>query len=319
MTTTSEVGQRDREELLTGIPVTERRLQLAGVSTAVLEGGDGPPMVLLHGPSEFALVWLQVLPQLVRTHRVIVPDLPGHGASAIPDTGVDADWVLGWLGELVEETCPTPPVLVGRTIGGAIAARFAADRPGSLTHLVLVDALGLSAFEPAPRFGLAMQRFLSQPTAGTYDRFMDFCAFDLDLVREQWGQRWAAYAAYAVELASTPRVQAAMGNLIGQFAATPIPPAELARINVPTTLIWGRHDLATPVEIAEAEVSAKHFTTAFDYLESQLSEQYYGSISETLAGELAKWDKTNVPRRTCRFTRAASPARMSGVTVAGPT
>jgi pimeloyl-ACP methyl ester carboxylesterase len=43
-----------------------------------------------------------------------------------------------------------------------------------------------------------------------------------------------------------------MGDLIGQFAATPIPPAELARINVPTTLIWGRYDLATPVEIAEA-------------------------------------------------------------------
>ena len=78
MTTTSEVGQRDREELLTGIPVTERRLQLAGVSTAVLEGGDGPPMVLLHGLSEFALAWLQVLPQLVRTHRVIIPDLPGQ-------------------------------------------------------------------------------------------------------------------------------------------------------------------------------------------------------------------------------------------------
>ena len=157
---------------------------------------------------------------------------------------MDAGWVLGWLGELVEETCPTPPVLVGRTIGGAIAARFAADRPGSLTHLVLVDALGLSAFEPAPRFGLAMQRFL-QPTAGSYDRFMDFCAFDLDRLREQWGRRWAPYAAYAVELASTPRVQAAMSDLIGQFAATPIPPAELARITVPTTLIWGRHDLAT--------------------------------------------------------------------------
>jgi hypothetical protein len=42
------------------------------------------------------------------------------------------------------------------------------------------------------------------------------------------------------------------------------------------------------------EVNAKHFTTAFDYLESQLSEQYYGPISETLASELAKWDKTNV-------------------------
>ena len=38
------------ERLLAGMPVTERRLQLAGVSTAVLEGGDGPPVVLLHGP-----------------------------------------------------------------------------------------------------------------------------------------------------------------------------------------------------------------------------------------------------------------------------
>jgi quinol monooxygenase YgiN len=43
------------------------------------------------------------------------------------------------------------------------------------------------------------------------------------------------------------------------------------------------------------EVSAKHFTTAFDYLESQVSEQYYGPISETLAAQLAKWDDPNVP------------------------
>ena len=43
-----------RERLLAGIPVTERRLELAGVSTAVLEGGDGPPIVLLHGPGSSA-------------------------------------------------------------------------------------------------------------------------------------------------------------------------------------------------------------------------------------------------------------------------
>ena len=42
-------GEDARERLLSGLPVTERRLQLAGVSTAVLEGGDGPPMVLLAG------------------------------------------------------------------------------------------------------------------------------------------------------------------------------------------------------------------------------------------------------------------------------
>jgi hypothetical protein len=42
------------------------------------------------------------------------------------------------------------------------------------------------------------------------------------------------------------------------------------------------------------EVSAKHFTTAFYYLESYVSGQYYGTISETLTAELAKWDDPNV-------------------------
>jgi len=44
-------GADARQRLLAGLPVTERRLQLAGVSTAVLDGGDGPPIVLLQGSS----------------------------------------------------------------------------------------------------------------------------------------------------------------------------------------------------------------------------------------------------------------------------
>ena len=39
------------------LPVTERRLQLAGVSSAVLEAGGGPPVLMLHGPGEFAALW----------------------------------------------------------------------------------------------------------------------------------------------------------------------------------------------------------------------------------------------------------------------
>ena len=61
--------------------MTERRLSLNHLSTAVLEGGDGPPIVLLHGPAAYAAQWRRVIPDLVTTHRVIAPDLPGHGAS----------------------------------------------------------------------------------------------------------------------------------------------------------------------------------------------------------------------------------------------
>src|SRR5215208_5811386 len=74
-------GADARQRLLAGLPVIERRLQPAGVPTAVLEGGDGPPIVLLQG--EFAAVWTRVIPELVTTHRVIAPDLPGLGASGV--------------------------------------------------------------------------------------------------------------------------------------------------------------------------------------------------------------------------------------------
>jgi pimeloyl-ACP methyl ester carboxylesterase len=253
MTTNAKTA---RETLLAGLPVTERRRQLAGVSTAVLEGGDGPPMVLLHGPGEFAATWLPVIPRLARTHRLIVPDLPGHGASVVDEGSLDAERVLRWLDELIGETCPEPPVLVGRTVGGAVAARFAAGDRRRLSRLVLVDTLGLAPFEPAPRFGLALHRFLARPTQRSYERLMEFCAFDLDGVRERLGERWEPFMAYAVELARDPRVQAAFGSLIGQFG-TPMAAEELARIAVPTTLVWGRHDLATPLRVAEA-AGARH-------------------------------------------------------------
>jgi pimeloyl-ACP methyl ester carboxylesterase len=159
--------------------------------------------------------------------------------------------VLRWLDELIAQTCPAPPVLVGQTIGGAIAARFAASNGRRLAGLVLVDTLGLAPFAPEPRFGIALHRFLAGPTQRSYERLMDFCMFDLDRVRARLGPRWEPYAAYAVELAGDAGVQAAFGSLIGQFA-TPIPPEDLAGIDVPTTLIWGRHDLATPLRVAEA-------------------------------------------------------------------
>ncbi|MDQ3773133.1 MAG: alpha/beta hydrolase, partial [Pseudomonadota bacterium] len=62
-------GASARERLLVGMPVTERRRRLIGVSTAVLEGGDGPPLILLHGPGGYAAHWMRVIPGLVATHR----------------------------------------------------------------------------------------------------------------------------------------------------------------------------------------------------------------------------------------------------------
>jgi pimeloyl-ACP methyl ester carboxylesterase len=247
----SLTGDDARERLLAGLPVTERRLQLADVSTAVLEGGDGPPVVLLHGPGGYAAHWMGVIPGLVASRRVIAPDLPGHGASEVADGALTTGRVLEWLGALIGRTCVSRPALVGQLLGGAIAARFASDQGERLSRLVLVDTFGLSEFQPAPEFGLALRRFLGQPTPATHQSLWQHCAFDLDGLRLRMGERWAPFEAYNIERARTPSVQAAVAALMEQLGVPAIPPADLAKIAVPTTLIWGRHDRATPLAVAE--------------------------------------------------------------------
>lgn len=250
--TRRSAGDDPRERLLAGMPVTERHLQLAGVSTAVLEGGAGPPVVLLHGPGEYGAKWMRVIPELVKTHRVIAPDLPGHGASALVGGVMGADRVLAWLEELIERTCLSRPALVGQILGGAIAARFASERSDRLRRLVLVDALGLAPFAPTQEFGLALMDFTTQPSEDTHDALWRRCAFDLDRMRKQMGESWQRIKAYNLDRALTPSLQATQRTLMEQFGMAAIQPVELAKIAIPTALIWGRHDLATRLEVAEA-------------------------------------------------------------------
>ncbi|QES17842.1 alpha/beta hydrolase [Streptomyces venezuelae] len=246
-----------RERLLAGFPATERRIDLAGIPTAVLEGGDGPPLVLLHGPGEFAATWMRVMPELMETFSVVAPDLPGHGASEMGEGHLKADRVLAWLGELIERTCASRPVLVGHLLGGAIAARFACDHGDRLARLVLVDSYGLGRFRPAPRFALAMVRFMARPTERAQDRLMSACMTDLGRLREQLGERMELLEAYALDRARAPGQKAALRSLMPEFAMNPIPVADLARIAVPTSLICGRQDLQVRLKIAEA-AGARH-------------------------------------------------------------
>ena len=72
-----------RPAMLAGLSARPRRLELAGAATAVLEAGDGPPLVLLHGGIECGgAIWAPVvaLPS-PSAHHVVIPDLPGLGES----------------------------------------------------------------------------------------------------------------------------------------------------------------------------------------------------------------------------------------------
>jgi pimeloyl-ACP methyl ester carboxylesterase len=237
-----------RKELLAALPVREQRLEICGVSTAVLQGGDGPPLVLLHGPMGHAAHWMDVIPGLTATHRVIAPDLPGHGASAVFEGALDADRIFAWLRELIWRTCGSPPVLAGHLLGGAIAARFAFAHADRLSGLVLIDTFGLAPFQLPPEFAQALGQFLARPDERSHEALWRHCAFDLDVLRERMGARWQPFEAYNLERARDPAVQAAVSALMREFTTQ----VDLAHLTVPTTLIWGRHDRANPLAVAEA-------------------------------------------------------------------
>jgi FAD/FMN-containing dehydrogenase/pimeloyl-ACP methyl ester carboxylesterase len=240
-----------RDRLLNGLPVTDRRMTVAGVRTAVLEGGDGPPVVLLHGPHSTGAHWAPVLADLAATHRVIAPDLPGQGATEPLDPGA----VLDWLAELIEHTCPEPPSLVGVTLGGAVAARFAAAHGDRIGRLVLVDAFGLVPLSPEPAFGSALQRFLAEPTENTQEQLWRECVHDFDDLGARLGERRDPFLALSLESARTPVTQGGFGSLMEHFG---MPGADdLDRIAVPTTLIWGRSDPVTPLAVGQEHAARR--------------------------------------------------------------
>ena len=251
-TPTESAGSRARAEVVAALPVSERRLEVAGVSTAVLEGGEGPPIVLLHGQGEFALVWFAVIAELCRRHRVIVPDLPGQGASEVNDVRLDTRAVITWLDELIDRTCRSKPVLAGHLLGGSIAARYAVEHSDRLAHLVLVDSMGLGWFRPSPKFAIPMVGFLARPSDRSRDRLFNQCFLDMNRVEDAIGAPWGPLQDYALDRARDPGVQAALKRLMPRLGIPPIAAGDLERISAPTTLIHGRHDLQVNVKTAEA-------------------------------------------------------------------
>ena len=287
---------RFRQGTIDGLPVVERRYDLAGIHTAVLEGGDGPTAVLLHGPGEFAALWGRVVPALAETHRVVVPDLPGHGASGLPADGpLDAERWLAWLRELVARTCSRPPALVGHLAGGGLALRHAIEG-GPAERIVLVDSNGLAFSRPAPSFAGPLAGFLTRPTERSRDRFLARCMYDFDGMRNEMGPRWDPFAAYALEGVRRPGARSAMLSLVVTFGMRPISRRDLARIPVPVSLIWGRHDLQNRIGIAEA--AAARFGWPLEVIEEVRDDPCWERPEAAVAalrGALARPLRRHVP------------------------
>jgi len=140
-------------------------LDVRGRRVAVLEAGDGPPLVYLHGFADVHGVAGDFQPfhrRLAQTARVIAPAHPGcAGSDELDRCGID-DVAFHYL-EVLDALGLTRFDLVGHCVGGWIAAELAVRHPEKVAHLALVGACGLFVSR-APIGDVFMH---SQPERGT--------------------------------------------------------------------------------------------------------------------------------------------------------
>ncbi len=191
-------------------------------------------MVVLHGLGAAATPFGPVLTRLQRhARRVVAIELPGHGFSATPPAGFGATELLGAMREALDAVLDEPAVVCGNSLGGAVALRYALDRPERVRGLVLTSPAG------APLSDDELATLRSGFDLGTD---ADARAFMARLYhRRPW---FGPIVAGEVRtLMHRPVIRDLLASARADDAPTP---PELAALRPPTLLWWGRSERLLP-------------------------------------------------------------------------
>jgi pimeloyl-ACP methyl ester carboxylesterase len=121
-----------------------RWVEVDGRPANLIDVGDGPPLVFVHGLSGSWQNWLENIPAFMEDHRVIAVDLPGFGESPMPREKITIPGYGEWLDKLFDALDIEAAAVVGNSMGGFVAAETAIAFPHRIERLVLVSAAGLS-------------------------------------------------------------------------------------------------------------------------------------------------------------------------------
>ena len=233
-------------------PAMTRRLEVDGRGVGVIDtGGDGPPLLFIHGLGGIWQNWLLNIPAFMGTHRCVAIDLPGFGLSekldecSIPGFASTVDKVCHQLG--IEET-----VVIGNSMGGFVGAELTVRFPTRVSKLVLVSAAGLSTEYLSREPLLAGARIFMALTARTGLRGSPVVKRPrlrrialAPIVR--YPERLSVpLATELVQGANAPGFMDAFEALMSYSFRD-----KLARIEVPALIVWGRNDMLVPVADAE--------------------------------------------------------------------
>ncbi len=230
-----------------------RRVELEGATVNYVDIGEGPAILFVHGLGGCWENWLENIPHFSRSHRVVALDLPGFGASPMPKWEISMPAYGRMLAEFCEKLgLDQETTVVGNSMGGFIATELVIEHPDRFSRLVLVSAAGITfarmRHEPAAVLSGLTQ--LARPAMVGLGRQ----AVSRPRLRQISLQGVVHRPArlrpeILLELARGGLAPDGFGDAVvsmaGYDAREP-----LAKIEIPTLIVWGYNDRIVPVRAA---------------------------------------------------------------------
>jgi pimeloyl-ACP methyl ester carboxylesterase len=215
-------------------------------------GGSGQPLVLVHGLAGSATNWLELVPELVERHRLLVVDLPGHGGSEPPRPGSSVSDFADAVAHVVDVEDAGPAFVAGHSFGGHVALRLAHRRPELVRGLLLVSPAGIATATRSLQLAVAL--------AGVVRPGRWVSPFRHRYAGRMWYRR-GLFRPWFVSDAAAISERATVGFLEGQrlhldtrtagramVADDPRP--DLEHVACPVLILWGARDAQLPLDDA---------------------------------------------------------------------
>jgi pimeloyl-ACP methyl ester carboxylesterase len=222
----------------------ERELEWRGSRLRYAVGGAGPPLVLVHGLGGTIENWRALAPPLAERHRVVVPDLPGHGRSAPLPEAPDLDPLAEAVFAVADAEQARGAVWVGHSLGGVVALRAAVLRPDAVRALVLAAAAGIGSTSRGAKVTLTVLGVASPGRLiAPYRQRWSHSRLGRHIAFGWWGA--ADPAALEPELAEAFLVGPARHTdtrQAGRALLVTDPRPQLERVACPCLCLWGASD-----------------------------------------------------------------------------
>ena len=210
-------------------------------------GGSDGNILLIHGLGASAERWARVIPHLSKKYHVVVPDLIGFGFSDKPSVDYTPIFFSQFIFDFIKTLGITRTSLIGSSLGGQIVAECAITQSKMIEKIVLVSPSGIMK-QSTPTLDAYMLAALYPTQDGAKTAFQMMAGINKEIDSDTING--------FIQRMTLPNAKMAfMSTMLGVRNSAPLS-ERLARISVPTLVVWGKHDTLIPITYSKDYVSS---------------------------------------------------------------